>query len=95
MIIIVIISIIYIYLSTTICVHRQLAYYNCGDSANFDVIILSYSLLAYWDTSNSLFLSSFSKGTLYHTGYAILCYVMMSHTLCVCHAISSTSIQIS
>jgi hypothetical protein len=41
---------------------RQLAFYNCGDSGNFDVIILAFSLLNYWETSNSLFLTSFARG---------------------------------
>eukprot|EP01038_Epipyxis_sp_PR26KG_P004845 gene4845-6792_t len=41
---------------------RQLAFYSVGDSANFDEIILSYSLLTYWETSQSLFLSSFARG---------------------------------
>ena len=41
---------------------RQLAFYNCGDSGNFDVVILAFSLLNYWETSNSLFLNSFSRG---------------------------------
>jgi hypothetical protein len=41
---------------------RQLAFFNSGDSAQFDVIVLAYSLLAYWDSSNSLFLRSFARG---------------------------------
>lgn len=41
---------------------RQLAFANCGDSVNFDVIVLAYSLLSYWETSNSAFLSSFARG---------------------------------
>lgn len=43
---------------------RQLAFYNCGDSGNFDVIILAFSLLNYWETSNSLFLTSFARGVI-------------------------------
>lgn len=43
---------------------RQLAFYNSGDSANFDVIVLTYSLLSYWDTSTNLFLGSFVKGVI-------------------------------
>lgn len=41
---------------------RQLAFYNCGDSNNFDVMILAYSLLSYWETSDSAFLSSYARG---------------------------------
>lgn len=41
---------------------RQLAFYNCGDSGNFDVVILAFSLLNYYETSNSLFLTSFARG---------------------------------
>ena len=41
---------------------RQLAFYFSDDSANFDVIVLAYSLVAYWETSQSLFLGSFARG---------------------------------
>lgn len=41
---------------------RQLAFYRSGDSANFDVIILAHSLLAYFETSQSFYLSSFARG---------------------------------
>lgn len=43
---------------------RQLAFYNAGDSGNFDVIVLTYSLLAYWETSQSSWMSSFARGVL-------------------------------
>lgn len=38
------------------------AFYNCGDSGNFDVIVLAFSLLNYYETSTSLFLTSFARG---------------------------------
>ena len=41
---------------------RQLSFYHSDDSANFDVIVLLYSLLAYWESSQSLFLSAFARG---------------------------------
>jgi hypothetical protein len=41
---------------------RQLAFFSVGDSVNFDEITLTYSLLTYWVTSQSLFLSSFARG---------------------------------
>ena len=41
---------------------RQLAFYESGDNANFDVIILTYTLLTYYETSQSLFLNSFARG---------------------------------
>lgn len=41
---------------------RQLAFHYSDDSANFDVIVLAYSLLAYWESSQSLFLGSFARG---------------------------------
>ena len=41
---------------------RQLAFYRSGDIANFDVIVLIYSLLAYFETSQSFCLSSFARG---------------------------------
>ena len=41
---------------------RQLAFFNSGDSAHYDVIVLAYSLLSYWDTSNSMSLTSFARG---------------------------------
>eukprot|EP01031_Cornospumella_fuschlensis_P033266 gene33266-40246_t len=43
---------------------RQIAFFNSGDFAQFDVIVLAYNLLAYWDTSNSLFLKSFARGVI-------------------------------
>ena len=43
---------------------RQLAFYNAGDSANFDIIVLIYAFLAYYSTSQSIFLSSFARGVL-------------------------------
>lgn len=43
---------------------RQLAFHNAGDSANFDIIILIYSFLGYYSTSQSIFLSSFARGVL-------------------------------
>ena len=41
---------------------RQLAFYRSGDIANFDVIVLVYTLLAYFETSQSFYLSSFARG---------------------------------
>lgn len=41
---------------------RQIAFYRCGDSANFDPIVLTYSFLIYWETSNNIFLNSFARG---------------------------------
>lgn len=41
---------------------RQISFHASGDSANFDVVVLAFSFLAYWETSSSAFLSSWSKG---------------------------------
>lgn len=41
---------------------RQLAFFNSGDSAQFDVVVLAYSLMTYYETSQSLFLGSFARG---------------------------------
>eukprot|EP01040_Poterioochromonas_malhamensis_P011004 gene11004-11991_t len=51
---------------------RQLAFYNSGDSANFDVIMLAYSLLSYWDTANSLYLTSFARGVVPTTNIKLI-----------------------
>jgi hypothetical protein len=51
---------------------RQLAFYNSGDSANFDVIVLTFSLLSYWETSQSLFLSSFARGVVAATNMKLV-----------------------
>lgn len=51
---------------------RQLAFYNSGDSGNFDVIILTFSLLSYWETSQSLWLSSFAKGVISSTNMKLV-----------------------
>lgn len=51
---------------------RQLAFYNSGDSANFDVIILTFSLLSYWETSQSMWLSSFAKGVVSSTNLKLV-----------------------
>ena len=40
---------------------RQIAFYQCGDSA-FDVVTTIYSFLIYWDTSLNPFLTSFARG---------------------------------
>ena len=34
---------------------RQLAFYHSGDLANFDVIILTFSMLTYCETAQSMF----------------------------------------
>jgi hypothetical protein len=41
---------------------RQLAFHSSGDSGRFDVIILAYSLLTYWETSEDVWLSTFARG---------------------------------
>ena len=51
---------------------RQLAFYNSGDSGNFDVIILTFSLLSYWETSQSLWLSSFARGVVSSTNMKLV-----------------------
>jgi hypothetical protein len=51
---------------------RQLAFFNADDSAHFDVVVLAYSLLAYWETSNSLFLSSFARGVVPSTNIKLV-----------------------
>ena len=51
---------------------RQLAFYNSGDSGNFDVIILTFSLLSYWETSQSLWLSSFARGVISSTNMKLV-----------------------
>lgn len=51
---------------------RQIAFHNCGDSANFDVIILVFSLLTYYKTSQSLFLQSFARGVIQTTNVKLL-----------------------
>jgi hypothetical protein len=51
---------------------RQLAFYNSGDRANFDVIVLTFSLLSYWETSQSLFLSSFARGVVAATNMKLV-----------------------
>lgn len=51
---------------------RQLAFYNSGDSANFDVIVLTFSLLSYWETSQSLFLTSFARGVVSATNMKLV-----------------------
>lgn len=43
---------------------RQIAFYNCGDSAHFDVVVLAYTLFVYVATAESLVLKSFSRGVL-------------------------------
>ena len=51
---------------------RQLAFHHSGDLANFDVIILAYSLLTYYDTSKSIFLTSFARGVVQATNVKIV-----------------------
>lgn len=51
---------------------RQLAFYNCGDTAYFDIIILVFNLLTYWNTSQSLFLGSFARGVVPQTNMKLV-----------------------
>lgn len=51
---------------------RQLAFFNCGDRSNFDVIVLAYSLLSYYETSESSFLSSFARGVIEPTNIKLV-----------------------
>lgn len=51
---------------------RQLAFSLSDDSANFDVIVLAYSLLAYWESSQSLFLGSFARGVVSPTNIKLV-----------------------
>ena len=41
---------------------RQLAFHNSGDSQSFDVIVLVYSMLTYYETSGSMFLTALTRG---------------------------------
>jgi hypothetical protein len=41
---------------------RQLAFHNSGDSQSFDVIVLTYSMLTYYETSGSMFLTALTRG---------------------------------
>jgi hypothetical protein len=41
---------------------RQIAFHNAGDSGNFDIIVLTYSLVSYWQISQRFFLESKSDG---------------------------------
>lgn len=43
---------------------RQLAFYNAGDSSQFDIVTLTFSLLIYYETSQNLFLQSYAKGVI-------------------------------
>ena len=51
---------------------RQLSFYFADDSANFDVIVLAYSLLAYWRSSHSTFVSGFARGVVAPTNYKLV-----------------------
>eukprot|EP01041_Mallomonas_annulata_P009233 gene9233-19148_t len=51
---------------------RQLAFYNSGDRANFDVIILTYSLLTYYETSQSIFRISYARGVIEATNIKLV-----------------------
>mmetsp|Transcript_23496 Transcript_23496/g.32208 ORF Transcript_23496/g.32208 Transcript_23496/m.32208 type:complete len:593 (-) Transcript_23496:2185-3963(-) len=51
---------------------RQLAFYRSGDNANFDVIVLAYSLLSYFETSQSFYLSKFARGVVPVTNTKII-----------------------
>ena len=51
---------------------RQLAFYNSGDLSNFDVIILVFSLLGYYETSKSIFLTSFARGVVQATNMKLI-----------------------
>lgn len=43
---------------------RQLAFYNSGDLSNFDAVILAFTTITYFETSQSLFLKSFARGVI-------------------------------
>lgn len=43
---------------------RQLAFFNSGDSVQFDILTLTFSLLIYYETSQNLFLQSYAKGVI-------------------------------
>lgn len=43
---------------------RQLAYSTSGDLSNFDPVVLAFTTIAYYETSQSLFLRSFARGVI-------------------------------
>jgi hypothetical protein len=43
---------------------RQLAFYNSGDLSNFDPVVLAFTTITYFETSQSLFLKSFARGVI-------------------------------
>ena len=51
---------------------RQLSFYYADDSANFDVIVLAYSLLAYWQSSHTTFVSGYARGVVAPTNYKLV-----------------------
>lgn len=51
---------------------RQLAFYSSGDSAQFDVIVLAYSLLTYYITSQNVYLQSYAKGVIQNTNIKLI-----------------------
>lgn len=55
---------------------RQLAFYYSNDSSHFDVIILGFTLLTYYQTSHSLYLSSWAKGVVPYTNMELVTTAM-------------------